>query len=94
MLTDMQMSEAFDSVLRIPPISDLDSLEQVVQDVDLFSNPKELRRAMSLLEQRGYGEEGKLNIGVKKLLTMIEMARQEPSEAAERLVTAISDFGF
>jgi vesicle-fusing ATPase len=44
--------------------------------------------AMSLLRQAGFGEEGKLNIGVKKLLSMTEMARQDP-DPAEKLVGSL-----
>lgn len=42
----------------------------------------------------GIGGEGKkLNIGVKKLLSMVEMARQEPESVAERLTSALMGLG-
>jgi len=89
MLTEMQMSEVFDSQIRVPPISNLRSLEIVLKEVELFRSSDERRRAMGMLEQAGFGGEGRLNVGVKKLLSVIEMARQEPEEVSERLVTAL-----
>ena len=47
---------------------------------------------MQMLQQAGFGgdsETGGLNIGIKKLLSMIEMARQEPEAVGERLVTSL-----
>ena len=46
----------------------------------------------------GYGEEGastggRLNIGIKKLLSVVEMARQEPEAVAERLTSALMGLG-
>lgn len=96
MLTDLQMSDMFDADLRVPPISTLHSLELVLREVELFSNGEERRRAMGMIDQAGFGrregddlDETGLQIGIKKLLTIIEMARQEPDEVAERLVQAL-----
>jgi len=93
MITEMQMSEIFDSELRVPSIISLRSLEVVFREVDLFPSPKELQRAMAQLEQAGFGQEGRLNIGIKKLLSTVEMARQEPEEVAERLIGALMGLG-
>ena len=55
-----------------------------------------------MLIQAGFGgpgkgseemSEGGLNIGVKKLLSVIEMARQEPEAVGERLVTSLMGLG-
>ncbi|KAG8886954.1 transport between ER and Golgi ATPase protein [Tulasnella sp. 332] len=89
MLTEMQMSEVFDSQIRVPPISNLRSLEIVLKEVELFRASEDRKRAMGMLEQAGFGNDGRLNVGVKKLLSVIEMARQEPEEVSERLVTAL-----
>lgn len=89
MLTEMQMSEVFDSQIRVPPISSLRCLEIVLKEVELFRSSDERRRAMGMLEQAGFAGDGRLNVGVKKLLSVIEMARQEPEEVSERLVTAL-----
>ncbi|QRV87917.1 AAA family ATPase [Ceratobasidium sp. AG-Ba] len=86
MLTDMQMSEIFDAELRISPISTLSALAKVVDDVKLFNSPERLQDALHELRVAGFDKEGKLNIGVKKLLSIIEMARQEPTDIAQRLM--------
>lgn len=93
-LTDLGLSEAFDSEMRVPPISSLSALEHVVQEVELFSSEQEYRRAIRMLEDAGFGSDRNgltsgLQIGVKKLLSIIEMARQEPESIAERLTGAL-----
>ncbi|KAG8965470.1 transport between ER and Golgi ATPase protein [Tulasnella sp. 419] len=93
MLDEMQMSEVFDSQIRVPPISSLRSLEIVLREMQLFGTSDERRRAMALLDQAGFGHEGRLMVGVKKLLTVVEMARQEPEGVAERLVSALLGLG-
>jgi len=91
-LTDLGLSESFDSEIRVPPVSSLRSLEVVLNEVDLLKNPRDRQLAMQMLQQAGFGgdsETGGLNIGIKKLLSMIEMARQEPEAVGERLVTSL-----
>lgn len=83
------MVELFDSQIRVPPISNLRSLEIVLKEVELFRSSDERRRAMGMLDQAGFAGEGRLNVGIKRLLSVIEMARQEPEEVSERLVTAL-----
>lgn len=50
-----------------------------------------------MLEEAGFGrDDGRspvLSIGVKKLLSLVEMARQEPHAVAERLVSALMGLG-
>jgi vesicle-fusing ATPase len=98
-LTETGLSEAFDSELRVPPISNLASLQIVLREVELFSSSQELREAIHMLEDAGFatnaGEEanGRLHIGIKKLLSIIEMARQEPDNVAQRLTGALMGLG-
>jgi vesicle-fusing ATPase len=98
-LTELGLSDAFDSELRVPPISSLRSVEMVLREVELFRSSEDRRRAIEMLREAGLGapEEGGrgegLNIGVKRLLSMIEMARQEPEAVAERLTNALMGLG-
>lgn len=80
----------------MPPISSLKSLERVLDEVELITNPKERSRAIEMLQQAGmdgHDEMTGLNIGIKKLLSVIEMARQEPEAVGERLVTSLMGLG-
>lgn len=82
--------------MRVPPISSLRALEHVVQEVELFPSEQERRRAIRMLAEAGFGSDrdglsSRLQIGVKKLLSIIEMARQEPESISERLVGALLD---
>lgn len=97
LLTELGLSDVFDSELRVPPISNLSSLERVLREVQLFSSEDELRQTMRMLADAGFAvdlnaEEDAalhLQVGIKKLLSIVEMARQEPERAGERLVSAI-----
>ena len=97
MLTETQLTEVFDSELRVPPISKLSSLEHILREVELFPTDDELSRAIYQLRGAGFGDDemetSRLNIGIKKLLSVIEMARQEPEAIAERLTTALMGLG-
>lgn len=98
-LTEIGLSETFDSELRVPPISNLPALEHIIREVQLFRSESEIRQAMHMLEDAGFAlsaeEEtnAKLHIGVKKLLSIIEMARQEPENVAARLTSALMNLG-
>lgn len=86
MLSDMQMTEIFNAEIRVPPISDLSALERVLAAVELSSN--ERQRSIAMLEQAGFRKEGQLNVGVKKLLSFVEMARQA-DDVADKLTSAL-----
>lgn len=92
-LTDLGLSETFDSELRVPPITKLTSLEYVLHEVELFTSGEERRQAIQMMKDAGVGGldeySSNLQIGVKKLLSVIEMARQEPDNVAQRLTSAL-----
>ena len=96
-LTDLGLSESFDSELRVPPIASLRSLTYVLDEVQLFSHRGEREKAIQMLEQAGLGGDdetsSRLNIGIKKLLSVIEMSRQEPENVADRLISSLMGLG-
>lgn len=98
-LTEIGLSEGFDSELRVPPISNLTALEYVLSEVRLFETGNERRSAIRMLEDAGFAADSrdetssKLHIGIKKLLSIVEMARQEPNNVAERLTGALMGLG-
>lgn len=94
MLVETQLQEVFDAELRVPPITSLDALDIVLREVELFPSDEQRRRAMAQIEDAGFGKNTgqygtRVDIGVKKLLSIIEMARQEPENVAERLTSAL-----
>ncbi len=84
----------------MPPLASLRALDVVLREVQLFPTDEDRRRAVTMLGQVGFaerdGEEdsARTTVGVKKLLSMIEMARQEPDATAERLASALMGLGF
>ncbi|KAJ7098764.1 vesicular-fusion protein SEC18 [Mycena belliarum] len=95
-LTDLGFMD-FNAVMRVPPITSLSALEYVVREVDLFPADEDRRDAIRMLRDAGFDKKSRddpssrLQIGIKKLLSIIEMARQEPDSVAERLTTALME---
>ncbi|KAF7302029.1 hypothetical protein MIND_00769300 [Mycena indigotica] len=94
-LTDLGFQD-FNQVMRVPPITALSALDYVLRETRLFRSKDEHREAIAMLRDAGFDKKpddpnARLQIGVKKLLGLIEMARQEPDGVAERLVTALME---
>ncbi|KAF7332361.1 hypothetical protein MKEN_00117800 [Mycena kentingensis (nom. inval.)] len=94
-LTDLGFDN-FNQVMRVPPIVTLAPLEYVLRETQLFARKEDLKEAVRMLRAAGFDKdpddpEAKLQIGIKRLLGLIEMARQEPDSVAQRLVTALMD---
>ncbi|CAD6567725.1 MAG: transport between ER and Golgi ATPase protein [Tremellales sp. Tagirdzhanova-0007] len=89
-LSDMDVESAFDTDIPITPINSLEGVDHCLREVELFSSSAEHQRAMQMLREARLGEEGRadLLIGVKKLLSMAEMARQDP-DPAFKLVSSL-----
>jgi vesicle-fusing ATPase len=98
MLTDVGLA-SFDAELRVPPITDLNALDHVLEAVELFRSSRDRTRAVTMLREAGLGNTdersgvGRLSIGIKRLLSVIEMARQEPEAVAERLTSSLMGLG-
>ena len=65
--------------------------------MELFASGDERRQAIQLMHDSAFGGadeySSKLQIGIKKLLSVIEMARQEPDNVAQRLTGALLGLG-
>ncbi|KAL1922968.1 uncharacterized protein VTP21DRAFT_9344 [Calcarisporiella thermophila] len=72
-LEQMGMQEAFSASVHVPNITSLKAVEIVLRELGAFTDD-ERQRAMVLLRQHNLD---RLNIGIKKLLMVIEMARQD-----------------
>ncbi|KAH8926726.1 vesicular-fusion protein SEC18 [Atractiella rhizophila] len=92
MLTDLNITEAFATDISVPAIKTLPEVEHILREARLFGDPREYDRALRLLAQAGFGDEGRLFIGVKRLLNTIEMARQA-SDPASKLVESFLSLG-
>lgn len=84
-LDEMGMIPEFSNEIYIPPISTIEGIEIVLQTVDLFTEA-EHNQAMSYLRQSSI--EDRIAIGIKKLLMIIEMARQDEDRVG-KFVSAI-----
>ncbi|TIC68428.1 vesicular-fusion protein SEC18 [Wallemia mellicola] len=89
-LTDMDALSAFDAQIHVPSISKLRHLDLVLRQVDLFQEEGSQERAIELLKQAQLNESGKLLIGIKRLLAIVEMAKQDPNPAEKFATTLIN----
>ncbi|KAJ8660277.1 hypothetical protein O0I10_004139 [Lichtheimia ornata] len=86
-LDQMDMADAFNSEIYVPTITSLEGIDIVLQQLGLFTDA-ERQRTMSLLQQAGM--EQRLAIGIKKLLMVIEMARQDADKIEKFVNTLLS----
>ncbi|CAG8598288.1 35733_t:CDS:10 [Gigaspora margarita] len=84
-LDDMNMSDCFNSDIYVPNITELSSVDIVLKELTLF-NDEERNRALNALKQGGV----ELRIGIKKLLTIIEMSRQDVDKVEKFVGTILS----
>ncbi|KAK4514101.1 FAM50A protein [Mucor velutinosus] len=84
-LDQMDMTDEFSAEIYVPTITSLEGVDTVLQQLELF-NDAERERALSVLKQANMDQ--KLTIGVKKLLMIIEMARQD-EDKVEKFVNTI-----
>ena len=99
MLSELEVTELFDTELRVAPITSLHSLEHVLKEVQLFPTSDERRWVMQEIEQafrprdqeQYDAGETTLSIGVKKLFSLTEMARQDPAGAGKSLVFSLKE---
>lgn len=72
-------------------------MEYVLREVELFPSSDERREAVRALKEAGFAGSddlsSRLSIGIKKLLSIIEMARQEPDNVGQRLTGALMGLG-
>ncbi|XP_075236874.1 vesicle-fusing ATPase 1-like [Lycorma delicatula] len=80
-LEDMEMLSAFTAVLHVPNLSKPEHLLNVLEESDVFS-----KKELSSIQKQIHGH--KVFIGIKKLLALIDMARQ--TEESYRVVKFLS----
>jgi len=80
-LEDMEMLSAFTAILHVPNLSKPDHLMAVLEESDVFS-----RKDLSTMSHKVHGH--RVFIGIKKLLALIDMARQ--TEEQYRVIKFLS----
>lgn len=85
-MDSLDMSDFFDAEIFIPTISSISAVEAVLKEVKVFTEDELAQVAHQL---RANNLEGKLNIGVKKLLMVAEMAKQDDVGTIDQFLTAL-----
>ena len=83
----MDMSDAFNSDIYVPNVTDVKEISIILQDLKVFDD---LGRKQVLTRLMQSGAANKMSIGVKKLLMLVEMARQD-EDPVERFIQSIGD---
>ncbi|GLB44912.1 hypothetical protein LshimejAT787_1802490 [Lyophyllum shimeji] len=76
-----------DAEAYVPQIYTFSALASVLQEVKLCPSEEKDRKFVADLQATGLG--GQSRIGIKKLLSVVETARQEPANLAQRLQRAL-----
>lgn len=87
LLEQMNMTEEFSAEIYVPTITSLEGVDVVLQQLELF-NDMERSRALTILGKANMDQ--KLAIGVKKLLMIIEMARQDENKVDKFVNTLLA----
>lgn len=87
-LQEMEIIDSFQADIHVPAISSLSALLRVVESLDLFTGLEDYDRFQNLLKAAGWTEEDRFVIGVKKLVSLVEMARQD-ADPADRLLKGL-----
>ncbi|XP_019879561.1 vesicle-fusing ATPase 1-like [Aethina tumida] len=86
-LEDMEMLSAFTAILHVPNLSQAEHLLNVLETSDVFS-PQELNQ----ISRHVHGK--RIFIGIKKLLALIDMARQtDEKHRVMKLITKLEEDG-
>ncbi|KAG0170430.1 transport between ER and Golgi ATPase protein [Apophysomyces sp. BC1015] len=83
----MDMTDGFNTEIYVPTITTLEGIDIVLQEIGLFQE-HEREKTMSILSESNM--EQKLAIGVKQLLMVIEMARQDKDKIS-KFVSTLSE---
>ena len=82
---------SFDAELYVAPISDPTAVDCVLEAVELFRSTRDRAHAVNMLRQANLTGNYWSGIGIKRLLSAIEMARQDPEAVAESLMSSVKD---
>ncbi|KAJ1560132.1 transport between ER and Golgi ATPase protein, partial [Nowakowskiella sp. JEL0078] len=88
-LEQMEITDAFNAALYVGNVSDLRSIDIVLKEIRVFSDPE---RNSALSSLRAAGVDGRISIGIKKLTMLIEMANQD-SDKVEKFVNVLMEDG-
>ncbi|KAI9183231.1 transport between ER and Golgi ATPase protein [Blastocladiella emersonii ATCC 22665] len=76
-LDQLGMADCFNSELYVPTLADLSDVRTVTQDLGLFADHAHLDAVCGTLATAGLDQANAFNLSVKKLLMIVEMARQD-----------------
>ncbi|OZJ01745.1 hypothetical protein BZG36_05177, partial [Bifiguratus adelaidae] len=85
-LQSMDMEDVFDSEVEVPAITDLESVHMVMKTLNLFTTQETDRVINDLVHS---GMQDQLQVGIKKLLMIMEMAVQDEENKVAKMVNTM-----
>ena len=83
----MELLDSFDGQINVPLMSTVDQVSAVVRERKLFAEPEVEKSTLELLSTSTGGRLSP-GIGIKRLLTVIELARQD-SQGHTKFVSSL-----
>jgi len=87
-LQEMDMLDSFNAEIYVPSIKSLSSIDIVLKEIDLFSDSE---RAYVMENIRHEIKSNYVSIGIKKLLMIAEMARQDDDKVSKFVSTLLME---
>ncbi|ORX60980.1 AAA-domain-containing protein [Piromyces finnis] len=87
-LQEMDMLDAFDAEIYVPSIKSLSSIDIVLKEIELFSDSERSYAMKSISKEI---QSNYISIGVKKLLMIAEMARQDDDKVSKFVSTLLME---
>src|SRR5436190_18681777 len=86
----MNILDYFNAEIEIPNIKEVPFVDHVLKDLELFNDDErnQAKGKLEILQKKGNFN---LNIGIKRLLMVIEMSRQDSDNKVDKFVTTIED---
>lgn len=85
----MDMSDVFNANIHVPTITSINSLNIILNDLKLFNSQAETNQCIQRLNELHL--DGKLSVGIRKLIMRIEMARQDVDKQEKFISTMIEE---
>jgi len=84
----MDMLDSFDAEIYVPSIKSLSSIDTVLKEIELFSDSERAYAMKSISKEI---QSNYVSIGVKKLLMIAEMARQDDDKVSKFVSTLLME---
>ena len=88
MLQQLDLFHRFDAEIAVPNVNKQDELAHILQESGAFAGPEQVHTALD--EIAATTGSADIGVGIKKILTGIETAKQDPQDMAGRFASVMA----